>query len=194
MQMAHPYAALTDEELAARVQKGETDIFGVLVERYQERLTRYGRRFLSREADVTDLVQDTFIRAYERLQSFDTLQKFSPWIYRVAHNVFVNEIKRASRNPLSYIDFDTLLTHPVYVDPLVEERESKEVHAALELGLQKLPPKYREVLVLYYIEDLSYKEIADVLEVPAGTVGVRLRRAKEALAKLPEVINLRHDR
>ncbi len=186
-----PLSAPSDEQVALRVQQGDRDAFGLLVERYQERLSRYARRFLQRDSDITDLVQDTFIRAYERLQSFDATQKFSPWIYRVAHNVFINELKRSSRSPLTLVDLDTLLVHPVYDDPAVRDRERREIAEALEVGLQKLSPKYREVLVLYYVEELGYKEIADVLEVPQGTVGVRLRRAKEALAQVPEVQALR---
>lgn len=185
--------AQSDEQVALRVQQGDTEAFGVLVERYQEKITRYGRRFLSREEDITDLVQDAFIRAYERLQSFDATQKFSPWMYRVAHNIFVNELKKVSRSPLLYVEFDTLLNYAAPQDSAVQERERSELQAALTKGLSKLPPKYREVLVLYYVEDLSYKEIADVLEVPAGTVGIRLKRAREALAKIPEVTQLRHD-
>lgn len=184
---------LSDETLAERVQRGETDAFGALVERYEEKLNRYGRKFLADRETVVDLVQDTFLRTYENIQSFDGGARFSPWIYRIAHNVFVNELKKKSRNPLLLVDFDTLVSHPAYDDPAPREREQREMREMIERGLAQLPPKYREVLVLYYLQEVPYKEIADILQVPLGTVGVRLKRAKEALAALPEVRQLRHD-
>lgn len=172
---------MTDEELAQAVQAGNTDMFGPLVERYQEKLLRYGRKFLSAREDIEDIVQDVFLSTFQNIRSFDPQARFSPWIYRIAHNAFVNGLKRKSRNPLVYVDFDTFLAHPAYEDPAVREREAAEVRAMIEQSLDRLDYKYREVLILYYLEDLSYRDIADILQVPQGTVGVRLKRAKEAL-------------
>lgn len=172
---------MTDEELALAVQAGNADMFGPLVERYEEKLLRYGRKFLREPEDIQDIVQDVFLSAYQNIQSFDAAQKFSPWVYRIAHNAFVNGLRKKSRNPLVYVDFDTFLAHPAYDDPNVREREQKEIKVMIEKSLDELDYKYREVLILYYLEDMSYKDIAEVLQVPQGTVGVRLKRAKEAL-------------
>jgi RNA polymerase sigma-70 factor (ECF subfamily) len=177
----HNPSQQTDEAAAQRVQKGDAEAFGILVERYEAKLLRYGRKFLSRTDDIVDITQDVFMKTYENIQSFDPSLKFSPWIYRIAHNHFVNALRAQKRNPLVLVDFDTILAHPVYEDPAPREREEKEIGQMLDRGLQSLHPKYREVLVLYYIEELSYKEIADVLQVPLGTVGIRIKRAKEAL-------------
>lgn len=174
---------MTDEELARAVQAGNPDMFGPLVERYQDKLLRYGRKFLSTPQDIEDIVQDVFVSAYQNMQSFDTSQRFSPWIYRIAHNAFVNGLRKKSRNPLEYVDFDTFLAHQVYDDPAVREREQKEIEKMLEKSLEALDYKYREVLVLYYLEEMSYKDIAEILQVPQGTVGIRLKRAKEVLRK-----------
>ncbi|MDB5225192.1 MAG: polymerase sigma factor SigW [Candidatus Adlerbacteria bacterium] len=174
---------MTDEELAKAVQAGNPDMFGPLVEQYEAKLLRYGRKFLSAREDIEDIVQDVFVSAYQNIQSFDASQKFSPWIYRIAHNAFVNGLRRKSRNPLVYVDFDTFLAHPAYDDPAPREREQEEIKAMLGKSLDGLDYKYREVLILYYLEELSYKDIADILQVPQGTVGIRLRRAKEALRK-----------
>lgn len=171
----------TDEEIVGRVQKGDTDAFGTLVERYEAKLLRYGRKFLARSEDIEDIVQDVFLSAYQNMQGFDTRARFSPWIYRIAHNAFVNEFRRKKRSPVVFVDFDTLISHPVYEDPKLLERERDEIKQMIEKSLDKIPEKYREVLILYYSEDLSYKEIADVLQVPTGTVGVRIKRGKEAL-------------
>jgi RNA polymerase sigma-70 factor (ECF subfamily) len=175
---------MTDEELAVAVQAGNADMFGPLVERYEEKLLRYGRKFLSTPEDIEDIVQDVFLSAYQNMRSFDAAQRFSPWIYRIAHNAFVNGLRKKSRNPLVYVDFDTFLAHPAYDDPAVRERDLGEMRAMLEKSLDQLDYKYREVLILYYLEDMPYKDIADILQVPQGTVGVRLKRAKEALKKV----------
>lgn len=171
----------TDEDLARRVQRGDADAFGALVERYEAKLLRYGTKFLSNPEDVADLVQDAFIRAYQNIRSFDPSLRFSPWMYRIAHNEFVSALRKRSRNPVTFLDFDALVSHPAYDDPAPREREQKEMRALIDAGLERISPKYREVLVLYYLEELSYKEIADVLQVPVSTVGIRLKRGKEAL-------------
>ena len=173
----------TDEHVATRVQAGEREAFGILVERYEPKLLRYGRRFLSNALDVEDIVQDVFVSAYENFKGFDTSQRFSPWIYRIAHNAFVNALRKHSREPLTFFDFDTLVSHAVYDDPSEREREQAEMRKLLDKNLAEIGSKYREVLILYYLEDLDYKEIADVLHIPIGTVGVRLRRGREALKK-----------
>lgn len=171
----------SDEELVALVQQGDAERFGTLMTRYEPKLMRYGSRFLAQKDDISEIVQDVFIKAYQNIQSFDASQRFSPWIYRIAHNSFVNELRRKSRNPIRLPDFDLLLSH----SPAAESTDTESEHASLtrmvETGLETISPKYREVLVLYFMEELSYKEIADVLRVPVSTVGVRLARAKEAL-------------
>lgn len=178
--------ARTDEELAGLVQSGDSNSFGVLVERYEKKLLRYGRKFLSTREDIEDIVQEVFMKAYQGIKSFDTHKRFSPWIYRIAHNGFVNGLKKKSRNPLSYIDFDTLFPHPAYEDPALKEREEKEIRELIDKGLGELDHKYREALILYYLEDMSYKDIAEILEVPTGTVGIRIKRGREALRKIYE--------
>jgi RNA polymerase sigma-70 factor (ECF subfamily) len=176
----------TDEEIAGLVARGDGELFGVLIERYESKLLRYGRKFLSDHEDIKDIVQDAFISAYQNIKSFDTSQKFSSWMYRIAHNALVNGLKKKSKNPLSYFDFDTFFPHPVYEDPSDGEREQREMRAMIDQYLDRIPQKYREVLILSYLEELSYKEVADVLQIPIGTVGVRLKRAKLALKELYE--------
>jgi RNA polymerase sigma-70 factor (ECF subfamily) len=179
--MANKQDTMTDEALAALVQGNNQEALGVLMDRYQAKLLRYGRRFLSQDDSIVDVVQDVFIKAYENIQSFDVTRKFSPWIYRIAHNAFVNEIRRKSREPLMYLDLDTILAHPTYeFDPAADE-ERTHIQALMNKGLDALAPSYKEVIILYYIEELGYQEISDVLQVPVGTVGVRLRRARQAL-------------
>jgi RNA polymerase sigma-70 factor (ECF subfamily) len=174
----------TDEQLALAVQNGEPDKFGELVERYEAKLLRYARKFLLDPDDAQDIVQDIFIKAYENMRSFDTTRRFSPWIYRIAHNEFVNDLKKKqSRRTMFTIDFDTLfpyLTAADTADGAALERDTRET---LERHLGGLDPKYREPLILYYLESMDYREIADILRIPVSTVGVRLARARAMLQK-----------
>jgi RNA polymerase sigma-70 factor (ECF subfamily) len=171
-----------DEELASLVQQGDEKAFAVLLGRYQNKLLRYGRKFLSSREDIEDIVQDVFIRTYQNIKSFDATRKFSPWIYRIAHNTFVNALRDKERDPIILLDLDALMAHPSHEDPR-EAHDRERLRIAIEKGLELLTPAYKEILILYYLEDLSYQEIADVLHLPVGTVGVRLRRAREMLKK-----------
>ena len=171
-----------DEELAKYVQEGDVEKFGLLMKRYSGKLFRYGKKFLSNDDNIEDVVQDVFIKTYQNIQSFDITQRFSPWIYRIAHNTYINAIKKQNSGPLYLFDFDTLVSHTVVEEnPIIKEREQKEMKDIVDKGLKEIEPKYREILVLYYIEDFSYKEIAEILQIPIGTVGVRIMRAKEIL-------------
>lgn len=171
----------SDEEIAKAVQEGDGELFGELIFRYEEKLKRYARRFLVREEDVEDLVQDVFIKAYTNIQSFNLGLRFSPWIYRIAHNTFVNELKRKERYGSTIFDADTIFAFL----PAKERADTNSLREDDKMivsdSLSTLSPKLREVLVLHYFENLSYKEIAEVLQIPTTTVGVRVKRAKEKL-------------
>ena len=170
----------SDEQLASQVQKGDTQAFGVLVERYQAKMLRYARKFLLADSSE-DAVQEVFIKVYQNINSFDTGQRFSPWIYRIAHNEFINHLKKSGREQLSFFDPDTFFPHPIAKETAEGATERNEAKKTVIAGLDKLDIKYREALVLFYLEELSYKEISDVLKIPVATVGVRIKRAKEAL-------------
>lgn len=182
---------MSDEELARKAQSGDTEAFGQLIVLYQEKLLRYARKFLLDPDDAQDIVQDIFIKAYENLQSFDATRRFSPWVYRIAHNEFINEIKkRQSRKTMFTIDFDTLFPHlqaEERADTAALERDTREV---LEKHLAKVDAKYREPLILYYIEGMDYREIAEIMHLPTSTVGVRLARGRGLLQKIAKETNL----
>ena len=177
----------TDEEIAVQVQKGDAAAFGILMQRYEAKLSRYARKFLVTGEDTKDLLQDIFIKAYVNLRGFDADRRFSPWIYRIAHNEFVNAIKkRSGKVTFSLSDFDTILPHPVAKEDIESDALRRELRALLERGLATLDPKYREPLVLYYFEDMDYRAIAEVLHLPVSTVGIRLQRGKRMMRKAVE--------
>ena len=174
---------VTDEQIASRVQQGDSEAFGLLVERYGRKIARYAKKFLFGYEDAEDLVQHVFVKAYVNIRSFDAGRKFSSWIYRIAHNEFINAIKRKRREPVPFFDPDALFPHPLSSGGPEEDADAEELRSLLDRHIVMLDPKYREPLVLYYFEQMDYREIADVLRIPVSTVGVRLLRGREALRK-----------
>jgi RNA polymerase sigma-70 factor (ECF subfamily) len=176
----------TDEEIVAQVQKGDINSFQVLVERYEQKMNRYAKRFFFDGDEGKDVVQEVFIKAYVNIKSFDVSRRFSPWIYRIAHNEFVNGIKKRhkERDNVSIFDFDVLFPHLTAKETADEGLSRDEVKKMINDSLDQLGPKYREPLVLYYLEDMDYREIADILHIPISTVGVRLQRGKVMLKKI----------
>lgn len=175
---------LTDEELAEKAQKGNIDAFTSLVRRYEKKMLRYVTGVLGQMADAEDVVQEVFLKAYRNMRSFDVKRKFSSWLYRIAHNEAINAIKKRRHDPLLFFDADTLFPHPLSAEKTDQAVEEKELRQTLEKSLNALPPKYREPMILHYMQELGYQEIADILHVPIGTVGVRLKRAKLKLKLL----------
>jgi len=177
---------MSDEELARQVIKGHLQKFGTLVERYTPKITRYVQKFLRTTDDAQDVVQNIFIKAYVNIQSFDVQRRFSPWLYRIAHNECINEVQKRGKEKISSFEmFDLDIIAPYLhsrhtTDKDIQESETKQ---DVEKMLEKLSPKYREVLILYYLQDLEYKEISEVLHIPIATVGVRIKRAKEMARK-----------
>ncbi|MBT7553483.1 RNA polymerase sigma factor [bacterium] len=173
-----------DEEIAQAVQQGQTEFFGLLVTKYEKAMLRYGYKFLSQRQDIEDLVQDVFLKAYTNIQSFDVERKFSSWLYRIAHNTFINALKKKDKQPLLFFDADTLFPHPIAKEKTDKLIDEKQIKAMLDKCLQQVSIKYREPLVLYYLEELSYQEISDILQIPISTVGVRIKRGKEKIKSL----------
>ncbi len=179
-----PMNELTDEAVAHKVQGGDSEVFGVLVQRFEKKMLRYARKFLFGYEDAEDAVQTVFLKAYTNIRQFDKNKKFSSWLYRIAHNEFINVIKKRGKESVPLFEMDTLLPHLKAKEDPVRDLEEKELKEILEKYLNKVSPKYREILVLFYFEQMDYREIADILKIPASTVGVRLKRGKLALKKL----------
>lgn len=175
---------LTDEAIAARVQQGDREAFATLVERYEEKLARYGKRFLSDQDDIRDVLQDVFVSAYTNIQSYQPARRFSPWVYRIAHNAFVNELRRKSKYTLVQFDIDTLFPHPISPHTPDAWTQEKWTETALQTCLSELPPKLREPIILSYFDEFSYEEISEILHIPTSTVGVRLHRGRQLLKEV----------
>lgn len=176
----------SDEAIVAAIQAGDSDRFGEIIDRYEAKLGRYARRFLLFGDELTDLVQDVFIKAYVNIQSFDTKRRFSPWLYRIAHNEFINALKKREKQAIPFFHLDTWF--PQLTAPETADQNSIKQEDALlvEQSLNILPAIYREPLVLFFYENMSYEEIGQILSLPTTTVGVRIARAK---AKLKQALS-----
>jgi len=174
----------TDEEIVNLVQADCVELFGLLIERYELKMVRYARKFLSSSEDIKDVVQEIFIKAYKNIESFDVKRKFSSWLYGIAHNELINALKKQKKKTLPLLDLDVFLPHQLYHDNLSEQINRQDLHNMVDHGLDELEFKYREPIVLYYFEQLSYQEIADVMKIPISTVGIRIKRAKEKLKSI----------
>ncbi len=166
----------SDEELVQLTQDGEVWAFTDIVHRYEAKLLRYGRRFLRVPEDAEDAVQEAFLNVYRNIAGFRRGQRLSPWLYRIAHNSFITLIRSRRREPLPFFDPDELFPHPVAPNETDTAAKIAMIRRQLDRGLSQLAPKYREVLVLRYDEDLAYAEIADILHLPIGTVSIRIKR------------------
>jgi len=176
----------TDAVIVARALV-ERDSFAVLIARYEAKLLRYIRRLgVRNEEDREDILQDIFIKVYRNLRAFDPRLSFSSWIYRIAHNETMSWFRKRSARPDHALvdDGDTVLGMLAGDDDTVEAHMTQEVQEEVRAALEALPQKYRDILVLRFFEEKSYEEIADILQMPLGTVATLVHRAKAKLKTL----------
>lgn len=179
------FKKLSDEAVVSYAQEHSGVGFEELIDRYQNQLFGYTIRLIRDKDLAEDAVQDTFISAYQNIQSFDTSRKFSSWIYRIAHNKAINEIRRHKKQ-ISLEDAPEIESKE-NVKEIEGQLGKKQAREILEANINKLNIKYRGIIILRYLEEKSYDEISDILKIPTSTVGVRIRRGLE---KLRQSINI----
>ena len=173
----------TDRDLVLRTRRGEVEAFGEVVARYQQSVFNVCYRMLGERMEAEDLAQESFIRAYTRLETFDAERPFGPWIRRVATNVCLNHIQK--QKPESY-EFDEERDRSPATARDEPEASLQSVQSAAEVhrAIVALPGNYRAVIELRHFQDLSYSEIAQALELPLSDVKSHLYRARKRLAEL----------
>lgn len=178
----------TDEQLAQHIAQGQSYMLGEIIDRYEAKLRRYIIRMIGQSTDIDDILQEVFIKCFTHIQSFDTTKKFSPWIYRIAHNEAINKVKKRKTVPFSELDTPEYEFGSNISGELDTDREVIRHQDRLQLRevLAELPDAHREILVLYFYEELSYAEISDILRIPVSSVGVKISRAKDLLRKKTE--------
>lgn len=177
-------ATLSDEQLVERVRTIDIDCYRYVITRYQEKLHRYIMTFVHDHDKAADILQDTFIKAYMNINSFDADRQLSAWLYRIAHNQALDTIKKHKKEVK--IDMDWLEEMPDENSDFVRELDQEFSRIQIRKAVLSLPAKYRQVVVLYYFEGHEYEDIGKILKIPVSTVGTRIRRAKSKLKKLLE--------
>ncbi|MEK3988231.1 MULTISPECIES: RNA polymerase sigma factor SigW [Robertmurraya] len=170
-----------------QVLKGDQSAYGEIVEIYKDKVFQLCFRILGNRHEAEDMAQEAFIRGYVNISSFNIDLKFSTWLYRIATNLCIDRIRK--KKPDYYLDAEVSGTDGLTMysqiasDTILpeDEIESLELQETIQREITKLPEKYRSVIVLKYIEELSLNEISEILDIPLGTVKTRIHRGREAL-------------
>lgn len=172
----------SDEELIERFQKGDLYAFDLIVKRYKEQLLNFVYRFVGNQEEAEDIVQETFLRVYRKRKAYKRIAKFSTWIYTIAGNLSRTELRRRKRRKLfsvtdmGYEDRDYEISDEGYnPESQVEGKIQEEI---IQKEINNLSPKFREVIILRDVQELSYEEISKIIKVPIGTVKSRVNRGR----------------
>ena len=188
--------ARSDESLADEAKRGSEEAFRELVERFHRPVYGLLVRMVRHPELAEDLAQETFLKAWKALGRFDTERKFSSWIFKIAHNTALDELRRGGLETVSLDapviaggDPPELPADLAAENPLLRTlaRESGRV---LERAVARLRPAYRGILLLRFVQEMSYDEIAEVLGVPLGTVKIHIFRARAELLKQMRALGL----
>ncbi|MGG4147424.1 RNA polymerase sigma factor SigW [Paenibacillus algorifonticola] len=178
-----------EARLAKLSLKGDQRAFAELVGLYQDKLFHMAYRMLSNRQEAEDVVQEAFMRVYRNLERYDETLKFSTWIYRIATNLCIDKLRK--RKPVYSLDAEST-DHEgldgysmIPSDNRTPESETllSETQQIIHQAIASLPPKYKTVMMLRYIEDLSLQEISEVMDIPVTTIKTRVHRGREFLRK-----------
>ncbi|RTE11437.1 RNA polymerase sigma factor SigW [Paenibacillus whitsoniae] len=178
-----------EARLAKLARNGDRNAFAELVELYKDKIFHLAYRMLNNKQEAEDAVQETFLRVYTNLHRYDENQKFSTWIFRIGTNLCIDKLRRR-RNTYSLdaemsdgegADFYAML--PSDEDTPEEQLIVSETQAQIHRAIASLPEKYKSIVVLRYLHDMSLQEISDVLDMPVTTIKTRVHRGREYLRK-----------
>lgn len=172
---------MTDDVLMQRVREGDDDAFGEIVDRYKDSLVNYLTHLVRSRDRAEEVAQDAFVRLYRNAHKYRQQERLGPYLFRIATNLVVSEIRRERRWSLLLprLHASTRTSEPAPDTNLFTSEIQRQVAAAIE----RLPVNYRAPLVLFEIEEWSYEEIARALDVRVGTVKSRISRARDLLRR-----------
>jgi len=176
-----------DQQLVTRVQKGDKAAFDLLVRKYQHRIAKLVSRYVSDRAEVEDVTQEAFIRAFRAIKGFRGESAFYTWLYRIAVNTAKNYLVALGRRPstvgVENEDGEVADVGSNVGDVTTPERQllAEEIGRTVERVMNGMPEELRTALTLREIDGLSYEEIAEIMDCPIGTVRSRIFRAREAI-------------
>jgi len=175
----------SDGELILDSIGGKEEGFEELVRRYQRPITGYVSRMLGDYESSLDVTQEVFIKVYKSLSRYSSEYKFSTWLYRIAHNAAIDHMRRSSISVQSLETENADGTYQLQIEspnPSPEQdRERSEWRTEIDEVVKRLPEAYRHLILLRHSQDLSYDEIAEITDLPLGTVKNRLFRAREMM-------------
>jgi len=183
---------LADEQIVKLTLENKEN-FVYLIKRYEDKLSRYIKRIAGlNNEDTEDVLQDVFIKTYQNINSFDEDLKFSSWIYRITRNeVIDNYRKRQARPQEITFDSEQILNNIISELDIAKDIDRSYLKENINLVLDKLDLKYKEVLVLKFLEEKEYKEISDILKKPMGTVATLINRAKKKFVEELKKYNIK---
>ena len=179
-----PFKLLDEADCVDRAQRGDAAAFAALMRRYQERIYRFLVRMTRSQDDAREMTQETFLNAWQALPRWRPNARLSTWLFRIARNEALDGLRHAQR--LEFVPIDALTAEQLPAQSTTPESalQARQSVAALERALARLPVAQREILLLRDIEDLSYEDIAEVLDIRLGTVKSRIARARAGLLRL----------
>jgi len=180
----------SDADIVQAVLRGDKNRYALLVDRYSQRIINYLARMTGNRWEGEELAQEAFVRAYLALDSYKPQYKFSTWLFKIATNLCLNHLKKRQR--LVHVnDYQDEEGEPAWVLPDTRRdsnpavaAERREMQRQIQQAIGQLPPVYRTAIILRYLHGLSYQEIADVLDLPIGTVKSRIGRGRSRLIAL----------
>ncbi len=165
-----------ETSLALAASEGDGAAFGEIVRRYQAQVFRLCRRYVG-ASDAEDIAQEAFVKAFLNVKRFDASRPLAPWLLTIARRLCIDRLRQRKARPVSADDTPELPTRPT----AEVDAAAKQTMTLLSSALKELPEGQREALVLFHLEELAYKDIADILDVPLGTVMTWLHRGRALL-------------
>lgn len=194
--MAPDLTSLTDQDIVLRARRGEEAAYRELVRRYERPVFSLIYRMVRDRELAEDLSQDTFVKVLNALDSYRPEFKFSSWVFKIANNVAIDQLRRRQLETLS-LEGSPHATTPDAIEATtlelgapgenaLDEVASRELGSAIERAIARLRPEYRSCILLRHVEDRSYEEIADIMNLPLGTVKTYIHRARHELRAMLE--------
>jgi RNA polymerase sigma-70 factor (ECF subfamily) len=190
-----PFARLSDEELLTRLRKGDRDVFPTLVKRYERELYGYLKRYVGRTEIAEDVFQNTFLAVFRKIKYYEPGRAAKPWLYTIATHQAIDAMRRRGRRPDLFVqeagtpdtsddDRGTLDRNPGTSPDPSEHAADREQADEVRRAVDQLPELFRQVILLAYLQGMKYQDVADVLEIPVGTVKSRLNAAVSKLGEI----------
>lgn len=176
---------LSDNELAILVSESHPELFSQIVDRYQGKLSAYFLRIEHNQQEVEDLVQNVFLNAYENLDSYNPTHEFSYWIFGIAHDLAIRHVKHGSLEKFVSLESVTEFEGKLGIPSLEGNPDQlcirKEINKEVDDAIEKLPAKYKQVLILRYYYDKSYREVSKILGKSMSAISTLIKRAKNKM-------------